>query len=226
MTRLGHGLLSSILVWTFSAGLLRSTAFAEGNDVGRRLILRVRNTAGTHDEVLSRARDHVERIYRDIGIQIVWRTDDPDDATGVIDTTRPVSPDPNAIGLTIVLLPEEFADRFDPVSAHTGLALGNEGRGARRAYVFSARVNAQADQVRYKMYFLSLIAARGLVLGHVIAHEAGHLMLPRGAHNTKGIMKARTDLKSWEKAFQENLLFTPEEAELIRAALLTQTAQR
>ncbi len=39
-------------------------------------------------------------------------------------------------------------------------------------------------------------------------------------------MKARTDLKSWEKAFRESLLFTPEEADLIRAALPAQTAQR
>jgi hypothetical protein len=39
-------------------------------------------------------------------------------------------------------------------------------------------------------------------------------------------MKARTDLKSWEKAFRESLLFTPEEAELIRAALFGQTAQQ
>ncbi len=92
--------------------------------------------------------------------------------------------------------------------------------------MFSARVDAQADQVRFKMLFLNLTAAEGLVLGHVIAHEAGHLMLPPGAHNSTGIMKARTDSRSWNEAFRKSLLFLPEEGELIRAAMLGQTAQR
>ncbi len=214
MTRLGHGLFTLILVWTSNAGLLRSTAFAEPNDAGRTLILQVLNTAGVQDQVLIHAREHAERIYRHMGIQIVWRMDGDEGMS-----------EGNAIELTIVLLPPHLAGPFEQASACTGFAVGNDGRGARRAYVFSRRVNDQADQVLRKTHVPNLKTARGLVLGHVIAHEAGHLMLPHGSHNTKGIMKARTDLKSWEKAFQESLLFTSEEAELIRAALPAQTAQ-
>jgi hypothetical protein len=215
MTRLGHGLFTLILVWTLNACLLRSTAFAEPNDAVRILILNVVNKAGIPNKVLTPARDHVERIYRNIGIQIVWRMDGDEGMS-----------EGNAIELTIVLLPPHLAGPFEQASACTGFAVGNDGRGARRAYVFSRRVNDQADQVLRKTHVPNLKTARGLVLGHVIAHEAGHLMLPHGAHNTKGIMKARTDLKSWEKAFRESLLFTPEEAELIRAALFGQTAQQ
>ncbi len=225
MTRLGHGLLTSILVWTFTAALLRSTAFAEPNDACRILILNVLNNAGIPNGVLTPARDHVERIYRNIGIQIVWRMDDADDGTLTTDGSGFVSSDSSVLQLTIALTPEAVAEQLDPGSTRTGFAVGNSARGARRAYVFSGRVNAQADQVRHQMHFLNLKAARGLVLGHVIAHEAGHLMLPHGGHNRKGIMKARTDLRSWEKAFRESLLFTPEEAKLIRAALSGQTEQ-
>ena len=46
MTRWGHRLFTLILVWTFAAGPLRSTAFAEPNDAGRILILNVVNKAG------------------------------------------------------------------------------------------------------------------------------------------------------------------------------------
>ncbi len=205
---------------------VRSPVFAQPRDAGPILILIVLNRAGVPNEVLIQARDHVERIYRDIGVQIVCIVNGANDGTGLMDAPRLEASDRNALRLTIVLIHGDLADQMDPGGGHTGLALSNNGRGARRAFVFPARVNPQADKLRGKMPPLTYIAAHGLVLGHVIAHEAGHLMLPHGGHNSRGIMKALMDLPSLREALRDNLHFLPEEGNLIRAALRGQTTQR
>jgi hypothetical protein len=54
------------------------------------------------------------------------------------------------------------------------------------------------------------------VLGHVVAHEIGHLLLPFAAHSAGGIMKARLDPRL---AAIGGLFFTADQAEDIRAKL-------
>ena len=63
-----------------------------------------------------------------------------------------------------------------------------------------------------------------MILGHVIAHETGHLMLPYDAHSPTGIMRAQMDSKSMREAFCGNLYFTLAQSELIRTALVKQSA--
>jgi hypothetical protein len=58
------------------------------------------------------------------------------------------------------------------------------------------------------------------VLGPVLAHETGHLLLPPGSHSPRGIMKALWCQEDFELARQEGLLFSDEEARVLRAALL------
>jgi hypothetical protein len=58
------------------------------------------------------------------------------------------------------------------------------------------------------------------ILGHAIAHEIGHLLLPGNGHSVSGIMRARWDQKEWMLLRQGNLNFTPEQARLLRAGLL------
>ena len=59
-------------------------------------------------------------------------------------------------------------------------------------------------------------ASVGLVLGHVIAHELGHLLLQRATHSAAGLMRATLDL---QLAQQGRLLFTAPEGQAIRAAI-------
>jgi hypothetical protein len=59
-------------------------------------------------------------------------------------------------------------------------------------------------------------ATIGLVLGHIIAHELGHLLLQRTSHSATGLMRATLDVPL---AQQGGLLFTADEADAIRARL-------
>jgi hypothetical protein len=57
------------------------------------------------------------------------------------------------------------------------------------------------------------------LLGHVMAHEIGHLLLPYGSHAASGIMKAGWDTQQTRLASTHSLTFEPSQAALIRARL-------
>ena len=52
------------------------------------------------------------------------------------------------------------------------------------------------------------------ILGFVVAHEFGHVLLPPGSHSDTGVMNGRANL--WGKIAHE---FTPEEGAAIRDGL-------
>jgi predicted Zn-dependent protease len=57
-----------------------------------------------------------------------------------------------------------------------------------------------------------------LVLGTVIAHEIGHLLLRHG-HSPEGLMRASWDSGDWQRASSGFLLFSPPEPTTIRATI-------
>ena len=57
------------------------------------------------------------------------------------------------------------------------------------------------------------------ILGHAIAHEVGHILLPGNAHTISGIMKAKWNLDDWAEAQRGALFSTPEQAKLMRREL-------
>jgi len=85
----------------------------------------------------------------------------------------------------------------------SGAALGFAGSGSQTADVIYDRVIAVAFSQRMP---------GGQILGFVMAHELGHLLLPSRSHSSSGLMRAAMDL---ELAKATNLWFTPEQAALI-----------
>jgi hypothetical protein len=210
MTRFLQRYFSWALVCTAACAWVNTEAFADSDELQPTLILRVLNLAQIPNKVLIQAKEHVQRIYHDAGIHIVWL--DGKDAPQA-------SLSQNGLQLTIEVVPESVARMIVPGNnGATGFATSHDGQGP-RAYVFSHRVEDHARNLPT----LDRQAAEGLILGHVIAHEAGHLMLPFGLHSPTGIMRAQMDLGSLREALRGNLLFTSEQIELIRTALLRQS---
>ena len=56
-----------------------------------------------------------------------------------------------------------------------------------------------------------------LVLGCVIAHELGHLLLGAHGHSIRGIMQAHWGMEQTQLALMSQLSFLPEEARLMHA---------
>lgn len=60
-----------------------------------------------------------------------------------------------------------------------------------------------------------------LMLGYVIAHELGHLLLPPGYHSPHGIMQDRLNYEDWSRVRRmSNLFFSRKEVSQMRAALI------
>jgi hypothetical protein len=56
-----------------------------------------------------------------------------------------------------------------------------------------------------------------VILGCVIAHEIGHLLLGPGSHSPSGIMQPQWERKQVQQAMTGRLLFTAEQSQVIRA---------
>jgi len=169
------------------------------------LILRIVNRARIPADVLADARKEVDKIYRKAGVQIVWRADgeSADEA------------DDRAVALTVIITPQCLTPKTCTDQSVTGFAMSSEGRGLRRAYVYSDRVYDMAMRFHKRM---SVRNPEGLVLGCAIAHEAGHLLLPFG-HSESGLMRAEIDMRSIDDAMRGDLVFAGSQSDFILGVL-------
>ena len=65
-----------------------------------------------------------------------------------------------------------------------------------------------------------------IILGCVIAHEVGHLLLGSNSHSGSGVMQPRWEPKQIQQAMMGTLLFTPDQANLIQAETQTRIRLR
>jgi hypothetical protein len=61
------------------------------------------------------------------------------------------------------------------------------------------------------------------ILGHIAAHELGHLLLRSSAHAASGLMRAQWHLDDLQRATSGRLLFSPTEAKRIRSEVLVRS---
>lgn len=162
------------------------------------VVLHVHDRASVPAEDLDRARIEVEGVLRNAGVGMTW----------VAGPWPPVenSPEPEGagirrIGVTLVNIENE---RTAPPRT-TGCALGVAVPSRGTAIVFYNRILA-ATRARP-------VDTR-VVLGRVIAHEVGHLLLPPGRHARYGIMREDLDF-----GVKNPGRFTGDEANAIQAAL-------
>ena len=80
-------------------------------------------------------------------------------------------------------------------------------------------INLWVFYPRIRAYSAELGLDRSELLGYVMAHELGHLLLPDGAHSAAGLMRPALDRAQVRAAAEGLLTFTPDQAGLIRARL-------
>ncbi len=120
---------------------------------------------------------------------------------------------PGPTVLVLKILPREMAQRFTVPEASFGFASlpNRKGQFGREAVVFYHRVTElAADMDSY----------RSVALGHLLAHEIGHLLLGSGSHSRQGVMRATWQNKDLEKAIRGKMHFTPKQAKRLRAQFL------
>ena len=184
--RLGAAIMAGLWVAT-TPGLAAEAVVVVGiDDAG----------CGAFPSELEAAKTEASRTYSLIGVSLVW--------TGK--GTKTIGPSAGAFDVTVALMSRARTDTFLLPRRFSSTALGVAPSGTRRIYVFCGRIRQRAFEMNEKAE---------TILGRVIAHELGHLLLPGNGHSATGIMRASLDYKTTE----EPLRFTEAEANAILAFL-------
>jgi len=168
------------------------------------------NSAGVDEKTLSATLDRAGRIFGEAGLKLRWLRCPA--SLGGRNDAGCRSDDLNVLVLRIVHRPPKTY-------------LGQEALGF--------AVSSQEDSV-YASVFLDRVLAMvplggrcsaSVLLGHVIAHELGHLMLANPAHARHGLMAASWNAADLQLAAGGLLQFSVAEAERMRAGAIRRDLQ-
>jgi hypothetical protein len=151
----------------FTAGRAHAT-----QDDQTAIVLRVDNYAKVPPATLQGAEREASRIYAKLGIDLIWIHSSDDERR--VEGAREVR--------VLLLCSQMSAQKIRQDRISNGV-LGVAGHATGRAYVFIPRV------MEHSMRF----GSPSLVLGRVLAHEVGHLLLSERGHSTRGLMKAHLE---------------------------------
>lgn len=140
------------------------------------LTVRLYNTSGIPSDQLAAARDAAETILRDTGINVTFRlcgrraggTDSCDEPLKRAEVVVRIIEAP---AFNATLHPDAYGVTYIVKETNRGWL----------ATVFSDRIRAAAERVGVDA---------GIVLGRVMAHEVGHLLLGIDYHGANGVMRA------------------------------------
>ena len=164
------------------------------------------NYAEVPGGTLARAQAVAARIFREVGVKLAWSHG----PVSAADTARGVHLKPTDVVLRI--LPRSMAEALGLPPNTFGFAFPEKKGGfGTLTNIFYHRVKELSDGHGY---------GRGLMLGHLMAHEMGHLFLGIGSHSDRGIMHIPWRTKQLDRAASQNLLFTSAQAKRVRAQVL------
>ena len=164
--------------WLMAGGLVVAGLTPRGSAAGEPvhqpgLVVHLVELAQLPDRDLAVAKIEAERIFRVAGVDIVW-------------AGRPI-PIPSSVAAQhgcphphVVI----FLTNAQKPASEGDEAGGEAARKIGRAYVFLNRIEAESKQHQ---------TDHALVLGRVMAHEIGHLLLPPHSHVPFGIMQPNID---------------------------------
>ena len=168
----------------------------------------VYNQAGVPAGILSQAEKQSTRIFRFAGFQTKWVECSTAEVVGIECNGLP---QPGDVVLQIVHETRKLkADVFGAAF------LGQDGTGE-YTNVFYDRVNDLNRDWKVPL---------AEVLGHVMAHEVGHLLLGLNAHSVSGIMRGYWDSEELKAIERGRLLFSAEQSRLMRGRLAAIAAGR
>ena len=201
--------LFTVLLTLVSAGFL--PAQSDRETVPKfKITVRIFNYAQVSSDPMRRAIREATRIFQQAGVETVWL-----DHTPCLDGRKdPACHQPESpLFLNIHFLPPSMSQRLALRSTTFGLALPARGGGfGKITYLFYDRIEKECERKG------SL--PEHVILGHIMAHEMGHLFLGHGSHSGKGIMRFPWHKRDLERASRGGLLFTSREAKRIRAQVL------
>ncbi len=179
------------------------TIFASGADSNPTIRIRVNNYTQATPAMLAGAEREAGRILGKAGLQTVWldcpaghSTADPQDLCG-----EPLE----ATDIVLRVLSQSTQNKFQDTLF--GFAVVPVLASVYYDYAIAMHL-ARSDGAEFEI---------PIILGCVIAHEVGHLLLGSNSHSVSGIMQGNWERGQIRQAMTGTLLFTPEQAKLVQA---------
>lgn len=189
--------------------VLPGTAFAHNTQLagspGLQVNISVYDYAHVPSETLAIAEHSARRMFQQAGVETVWVTCFPkpekaeSNGCSLVDTTH----------LTMMILPHALTAHLRNRPDALGDALLDERHVGYYAHVFYDRVQRVAEE-------------HGLgyaLLGNVLAHEIGHLLLGSNLHSVSGIMSAHWHERELQIISQGSMCFLPSQSRLMKERL-------
>lgn len=173
---------------------------------------------------LAQAKEEAGRIVLETGVGIQW-LDYPLEGANTPGTLLNPQQAPDSLNLYVKILPRSMAEHYGFTSVQFGFALPSPEGSFGSAYVFYHRAKELAEfrfgdgRETLAQVLSYRLPGRAMILGHLMAHEIGHLLLGRDSHCRKGIMSVPWGRLTVAQAASGKLLFTPKDVSRIRANL-------
>jgi Aspartyl protease len=155
-------------------------------------------------QVLAEAQDEAMRVYQKAGVTISWIVCKSSNMEAEADVRCQDSPTATRLNLRIVPHASKASDGIFGVAF-----LSAEGTGAYTDVSYNS-----AEELDQEWH-----VGLARVLGHVMAHELGHLLLGSNAHSRQGIMCPRWHGDELHLASKGSLLFSEDQARFMRERL-------
>ena len=171
--------------------------------------IRIRNYAQVDPNDLAKAERVTDDILHEAGVQAVWI----ECSAGEIPAKDPACAiPPGPTDLVLNLLPRSMSDRFQLGAERFGVALENAEDGfGFDAWIFCDLVRDAAAKKQL---------TRSVLLGTVMVHELGHLLLSTNSHSGFGVMQANWSGKELSAVEHRAMYFSSSESKRIQQAVM------
>jgi hypothetical protein len=192
-----------IAAWTIGTALA-VTANASAQDAQDVLTVRVRvnDYANVSRKDLAKAEAQVTAAYRAAGFEVVWSPSESRPDAGSAATSS------RSMEVRVVILPRDMAEKKCRAEALSDGVMGTAMTGTpdirdRLAYIFYNRIErvGMSNQIPIER-----------ALGHVMAHEIGHLLIGVNGHSDHGLMRPE-----WNPQERQLQTFTSSQVQTIRS---------
>ena len=193
------------LILAMGAYAAPHSSASTGNVGQRQIRIRIHNYAQVDSRDLVNAERITDDILHDAGVEAVWMECSAGDIPAK-DSACNIPPGPTDLRLN--LLPQSMSDRFELGADKFGVALENaEGV----AWIFCDLVKDAAAKNQL---------TRSVLLGTVMSHELGHLLLSTNSHAPFGLMKAKWSSKELLAVEHNAMYFSSSESKRIQQAVI------